>query len=293
MSKTTVFRGFVLTAALALTVLAAPLAAQISAGIGDGVAPGIAGGPAPTPGGGIAPAPAPEPTPEPTPAPNPAPAPAPGPVIGGGTPPPLPAPPPLVPTPPAQGGIAPHFVAVNGQPTGPFAEADLRAMVARGELKRDTLVWAEGMADWVAAEKVVALQPLFASLPPEVKFDPNRYLTGTWRSDPINTQLEGFSSATIQATATYASGGALRIYGTINGMSVYGQQMTFTLSGEGSFTAAMQGADTIVVTPLVMISYSSQMGPAGGETMSTPFLVKIIDSNTVADDQGNRSYRLP
>ena len=35
-----------------------------------------------------------------------------------------------------------------------------------GSLTRDTLVWKQGMANWVAAETVPELQPLFAAVPP-------------------------------------------------------------------------------------------------------------------------------
>ncbi|MFL5341829.1 MAG: SPFH domain-containing protein [Gemmataceae bacterium] len=71
----------------------------------------------------------------------------------GGAPPPIPSSP-------------SYFVAVGGAQAGPFDAAALQAKVRSGELTRSTLVWRQGMANWVAAETVVELQPLFAAVPP-------------------------------------------------------------------------------------------------------------------------------
>jgi hypothetical protein len=38
--------------------------------------------------------------------------------------------------------------------------------VKTGKLTRTSLVWKTGMANWVAAETVPELQPLFAEVPP-------------------------------------------------------------------------------------------------------------------------------
>lgn len=74
--------------------------------------------------------------------------------------------------PPATG----HFhVAVNGQPSGPFAEPVLKQMVAAGTLTAASLVWRAGMASWLAAGSVSELAGLFGpaahtppTLPPPV-----------------------------------------------------------------------------------------------------------------------------
>lgn len=69
------------------------------------------------------------------------------------------APPPLPP------GKA-FFVAVNGQQQGPFDMGALMQRAQQGQLTRDTLVWAQGMANWVAAGQVSDLAQLFAAAPP-------------------------------------------------------------------------------------------------------------------------------
>ena len=69
--------------------------------------------------------------------------------------------------PPIPGAIAFH-IAVNGQQTGPFDMNSLSGQVASGQLKRDTLVWKSGMAQWSKAGEIGELQSLFANVPPPV-----------------------------------------------------------------------------------------------------------------------------
>jgi membrane protease subunit (stomatin/prohibitin family) len=58
------------------------------------------------------------------------------------------------------------FVAVNGKQAGPFDMEALAGKLRDGSLSRSTLVWKQGMANWVAAESVPELQNLLASAPP-------------------------------------------------------------------------------------------------------------------------------
>jgi membrane protease subunit (stomatin/prohibitin family) len=69
------------------------------------------------------------------------------------------APPPL----PTQ---AAFHVAVNGAQTGPFDMTTLQGQAASGLLKRDSLVWKAGMAQWAKASDVGELASLFANVPP-------------------------------------------------------------------------------------------------------------------------------
>ena len=69
-------------------------------------------------------------------------------------------------SPPIQ-NVAYHVVQ-NGQVAGPFDMGALSQMVSAGTLTKDTLVWKQGMADWVKAETVQELQPLFSSSVPPV-----------------------------------------------------------------------------------------------------------------------------
>ena len=69
-------------------------------------------------------------------------------------------------TPPPIPNTAYHVVQ-NGQATGPFDMSTLSQMVSVGTLTKDSLVWKQGMANWVKAETVQELQSLFGpSIPP-------------------------------------------------------------------------------------------------------------------------------
>ena len=68
--------------------------------------------------------------------------------------------------PPPLPGAAAWFVGLNGKQEGPFDEAALSQKVAACEINRDTLVWKQGMANWMKVAEVAELAPLFASVPP-------------------------------------------------------------------------------------------------------------------------------
>lgn len=79
-----------------------------------------------------------------------------GQMVGGataGSPPPLPV-------------AASWFLGIGGQQQGPFDLSGLQIRVRDGSLTRSTLVWKQGLANWVPAESVPELQALFAAAPP-------------------------------------------------------------------------------------------------------------------------------
>ena len=49
------------------------------------------------------------------------------------------------------------FYASDGQQQGPYPEAQLRDLIARGTVRADTLVWTEGMAGWQKAGEIPGL----------------------------------------------------------------------------------------------------------------------------------------
>lgn len=60
------------------------------------------------------------------------------------------------------------FYAAQGQQQGPFPEAQLRSLIARGTVTPDTLVWSEGMSGWQRAGDIPGLTPGGGSRPPAV-----------------------------------------------------------------------------------------------------------------------------
>jgi membrane protease subunit (stomatin/prohibitin family) len=69
-------------------------------------------------------------------------------------------------TPPPIPNAVQFFVAANGQQTGPFALDALAQMAQTGNLKKESLVWKNGMAQWAEAGTEAELAALFANVPP-------------------------------------------------------------------------------------------------------------------------------
>jgi len=67
--------------------------------------------------------------------------------------------------PPLPSALA-FFAALNGQQAGPFELTVLQQHVASGQLKRETLVWKQGMSAWTPAGQVQELGSLFTQMPP-------------------------------------------------------------------------------------------------------------------------------
>lgn len=64
--------------------------------------------------------------------------------------------------------ISTYFVAVNGAQTGPFTLPQLQAMALAGEFTKQSQVWKQGMAGWLAAETQAELSAMFQAVPPPI-----------------------------------------------------------------------------------------------------------------------------
>jgi membrane protease subunit (stomatin/prohibitin family) len=62
--------------------------------------------------------------------------------------------------------ITQYFVAVNGAQTGPFNIQQLQAMAASGQFNKQSMVWKQGMTNWLAAETQPDLLSVFSAVPP-------------------------------------------------------------------------------------------------------------------------------
>lgn len=74
---------------------------------------------------------------------------------------------------PVQSNVAPppipissYYVAVNGNPAGPFSIPTLTQMAVSGRLTANDLVWKNGMGEWQRAAIVDELKSLFNTIPP-------------------------------------------------------------------------------------------------------------------------------
>lgn len=61
-----------------------------------------------------------------------------------------------------------YHIAMNGQTIGPYDIATLLQMASVGTFTKNSLVWKQGMGNWVQAETVQELQSVFGSVPPVV-----------------------------------------------------------------------------------------------------------------------------
>ncbi|MEO6124870.1 MAG: SPFH domain-containing protein [Ilumatobacteraceae bacterium] len=71
-----------------------------------------------------------------------------------------------VPAPPPLPGQALYHVDAGGQPGGPYNLAQMQSGIAGGQIVGTTLVWSQGMGEWMPAQSVPALQVFFSAPPP-------------------------------------------------------------------------------------------------------------------------------
>jgi hypothetical protein len=58
------------------------------------------------------------------------------------------------------------YAAINNQQAGPFSEEELGQLAAQGQITGATLVWRQGLSDWVKADTLPELSGLFQTTPP-------------------------------------------------------------------------------------------------------------------------------
>ncbi len=68
--------------------------------------------------------------------------------------------------PPPIPGVISVFIAVDGQQTGPFKMDKILAMIAQGEITKETLVWKKGMDNWLPAGEAPGVSGMFEDTPP-------------------------------------------------------------------------------------------------------------------------------
>lgn len=59
-----------------------------------------------------------------------------------------------------------YNVAVDGKATGPYDIKTLKQMISNGQFFKDSLVWKQGMDEWVRADSIDELKELFIEMPP-------------------------------------------------------------------------------------------------------------------------------
>ena len=64
-----------------------------------------------------------------------------------------------------------YNIAINGQAKGPFDSETLRKMISTGELSKDSLVWSQGMENWMRMAEVDKIKDLFNNEVPPIPKD--------------------------------------------------------------------------------------------------------------------------
>jgi membrane protease subunit (stomatin/prohibitin family) len=59
-----------------------------------------------------------------------------------------------------------YFTGIDGKQAGPFDSAQIQQMIRSGVLRRDSLVWKQGMAAWGPAESMAEINTFFNGAPP-------------------------------------------------------------------------------------------------------------------------------
>lgn len=80
------------------------------------------------------------------------------------------------------------YSAVNGQQQGPFGEQQFRAMIGRGEVRADTLVWSASLPGWTKAGDVPGLIPAAMRTPSAVPPVPLPGAPGQAAYPPVSYQ---------------------------------------------------------------------------------------------------------
>jgi len=64
--------------------------------------------------------------------------------------------------------VSAYFVAINQQQSGPFTITQIQTMIAAGQVNAQTLIWKEGLNNWINASGIDELKAFFTSTPPPI-----------------------------------------------------------------------------------------------------------------------------
>lgn len=69
-----------------------------------------------------------------------------------------------IPTPPPV--PVPYYLAIDGQPKGPFEMDEIRELAFSGQINRATLAWTKGMENWKTIDEIEGLKEIAENMPP-------------------------------------------------------------------------------------------------------------------------------
>jgi hypothetical protein len=156
----------------------------------------------------------------------------------------------------------------SGRASGPASLAEIRAKVAAGAIKPDTLVWKTGLPNWLPAKDL----PEVASLLQQT-FDASAYFAGTWELQAPGPRV---SARPGKVTIVAAPGGTLT--GKYN-FVIAAYNATASIPIAGTWKSGVSGDRRFTLTLNLKLQIE-------GETklLSTVSRVEIVDDNTLRDE---------
>jgi uncharacterized protein (TIGR00266 family) len=166
------------------------------------------------------------------------------------------------------------YIAVGGQQQGPFSQAQIQQGLSAGIYTRDTLVWRQGFANWLAMAQVPELQPPTFSPPP--------MNSGSTRAHEIDYQIHGNEMQFVEIEldpqeSTIAEAGAMMYMSDgIQMETVFGDGSQ--ASENGGFMDKMLGAGKRLITgESLFTTVFTFMGRGKGTVaFAAPYPGKII-----------------
>lgn len=166
------------------------------------------------------------------------------------------------------------YIAIGGQQQGPFSQAQIQQGVAAGIYTRDTLVWRQGFANWLAMAQVPELQ--------QPTFSPPPMNTGNAQAHEIDYQIHGNEMQFVEIEldpqeSTIAEAGAMMYMSDgIQMETVFGDGSQSSESG--GFMDKMLGAGKRLITgESLFTTVFTFMGRGKGKVaFAAPYPGKII-----------------
>lgn len=115
------------------------------------------------------------------------------------------------------------YYVVNKQKRGPVPSLEIRRLAGLGVIKPDTLIWKEGLADWIVAKSIKGLFPSPSKEPDEVHFfqavSPREYDRSIVVSEPVRLSVR--SKDEIPIRPILIGIGVLLVF--VLGLAIFGQ----------------------------------------------------------------------
>lgn len=232
--------------------------------------------------------------------------------------PPAAAVPPALPVevvPPPLPQLPAYYAGIDGKPVGPLDEAALREMIASGKLTGETLVWTEGMADWIKAAEAEDFATLLEEAPKSAALGTGKdegkapaaipvgakpvatpapaiasvaaALPGTWEIDGM-IPVDGLGMGDAEILQVFNPDGTYTANGTIiavvPSLGSLPVEIVVSTAGRWTVTEGPNGQGEVTVIATTYVSIPSMGVPVQVNTGTDSFVVQVVDGETLIVD---------